>query len=359
MIRSNEMSTSRRKFLKWVAAGAGAMTFPVKGEAHEHFTGYPDSYGVLHDTTYCTGCRSCEEACNRVNELPQPDKPFDDMTVLDSKRRTSDMNYTVVNRYDVNGIEGSPVYRKFQCNHCLEPACASACFVGAFKKTPEGAVIYNPDVCVGCRYCIMACPFNVPTYEYNEAFEPRVMKCTMCYPRLLEGKLPGCVEACPVEALTFGKREELISIARERFRKHPNRYIQHIYGYDEVGGTSWMYITGAPFEALDLRTDLGVTPAPDLTSGALAMVPMVVGIWPVLLGGIYLINHRKDQISAAEKASAVKEAINTTQAAANEKLKIANEKAKADKEKAIEKAVDRAVKETLGNAKKDRGEEKS
>jgi hypothetical protein len=177
----------------------------------------------------------------------------------------------------------------------------------------------------------------------------------MCHPRLLEGKLPGCVEVCPTEALTFGKRDDLISIARERFHKHPDRYIHHIYGQDEVGGTSWLYITGAPFEALDFRTDLGVTPAPELTSGALAMVPMVVGIWPALLGGIYLMNRRKDQIIAAEKATAVKEAIDTTQSAADEKLKKANEKAKADKEKAIEKAV----KEALENAAKEQGEENS
>ncbi|MBN2227257.1 MAG: 4Fe-4S dicluster domain-containing protein [candidate division Zixibacteria bacterium] len=347
------MSTSRRKFLQWmVAAGAGS-TVVKSASAHEHFKGYPDSYGVLHDTTLCIGCRSCEKACNEVNDLPAPDKPFDDTSVLETKRRTDAKSYTVVNKYDVGEYAKGPVFRKFQCNHCLEPACASACFVGAFTKTPEGAVSYDASVCVGCRYCIIACPFDVPTYEYDEALTPRVMKCTLCEPRLKEGKLPGCVEACPMEALTFGKREDLITIARERIRKYPNRYIDHIYGEHEMGGTSWMYITGAPFEKLDMRTDLGVTPAPELTSGALSLVPMVIGVWPVLLGGLYVISKRKERMAHDEKTSAVKEAIDQTQADADAKLKAAMEKARKEKETAVEKAVTKA----LADAEKERGKE--
>ncbi len=339
------MSTSRRKFLKWVAGAGAAAAVPKKSLAHEHFTGYPDSYGVLHDTTLCIGCRSCEAACNEVNNLPPPEKPFDDKSVFEHKRRTDDKAFTVVNRYDVHDYDRSPVFRKQQCNHCLEPACASACFVGAFTKTPEGAVVYDPSVCVGCRYCIMACPFNIPAYEYHEALTPRVMKCTMCYPRLKEGKLPACVEACPMEALTFGKREDLIAIARERIRKYPHRYIDHIYGEQEMGGTSWLYITGAPFEDIGLRTDLGVTPAPELTSGALSLVPMVIGMWPVLLGGIYVITKRKEKIAQLEKTSAVEEALAKAKAEAEAKLQAEKEKAKKEKELAIEKAVKKALEE--------------
>ena len=339
------MSTSRRKFLKWMSAAGAAAVVPKKARAHEQFTGYPDSYGVLHDTTLCIGCRRCEEACNEVNDLPAPAKPFDDMSVLEEKRRTDDKTYTIVNRYKPDGEDKEPVFRKFQCNHCKEPACASACFVGAFTKTPEGAVVYDVSVCVGCRYCMIACPFDVPTYEYDRALTPRIMKCTMCHPRLLEGKLPGCVEACPQEALTFGKREDLISIARERIRKYPDRYIDHIYGQHEVGGTNWLYITGGPFEELDFRTDLGVTPAPELTSGALSMVPVVVGLWPALLGGMYVINQRKDRMAAKEKREAVNDAIETTQSAADESMKKAAEKARQDREKAVEMAVKKATEE--------------
>jgi hypothetical protein len=192
---------------------------------------------------------------------------------------------------------------------------------------------------------MIACPFDVPAYEYNESLTPRVMKCTMCHPRLLEGELPGCVEACPQEALVFGKRDDLISIARERIRKYPDRYVDHIYGQDEVGGTNWLYITGGPFEKLGFRTDLGVTPAPELTSGALSMVPVVIGLWPALLGGVYVINQRKERMAEREQAAAVKDAIETTKATADDAMKKATEKAKQDREKAVELAVKKALDE--------------
>lgn len=341
------MSSSRRKFLGWMAAAGASAAVPKRASAqHEHFTGYPDSFGVLHDTTLCIGCRSCEKACNEVNELPQPEEPFDDLSVLETKRRTHASTYTVVNKYDVEDSPRSPVFRKSQCNHCLEPACASACFVGAFTKTPEGAVTYDPSICVGCRYCMIACPFNIPTYEYDEAFEPRVMKCTMCHPRIAEGKLPGCVEACPMEALTFGKREDLITIARERLRKYPDRYVDHIYGEHEMGGTSWLYITGAAYEDIGMRTDVGLLPAPEFTAGALGMVPMVIGMWPVLLGGIYMMNRQKEHTADTEKRTAVADAVAQTKSAADETAKKAAEKAKKDQEKAVEKAVKKAVEES-------------
>jgi formate dehydrogenase iron-sulfur subunit len=351
------MSTSRRRFLKWMTATGAAMAMPKSIEGHDYFEGYPDSYGVLHDITLCIGCRLCEEACNKVNDLPPPQKPFKDLSVLDQRRRTDEKSYTVVNRYSIDSGKGSVVFRKLQCNHCKEPACASACFVSAFTKTPEGAVVYDPSVCVGCRYCIIACPFNVPAFEYDDPLKPKVMKCTMCYPRVTEGKLPGCVEACPQEALTFGKRVDLITIARERIRKHPDRYIDHIYGEYEMGGTNWLYLSGAPFEEIDLRTDLGVSPAPEFTSGALGFVPVIVGVWPALLGGIYVVTQRKDRIAAREKRIAVTEAIETTQAAADEAMKKALEKAAGDKEKAVELAVKKALDDSAKH--KDEDEEKS
>ncbi len=151
----------RRTFLGLMGAAAGAgMLAPVKADAASHeFKGYPGSKGVLFDATRCIGCRKCEAACNTVNELPKPKVPFDDLEVLNTKRRTDAKTYTVVNKYQ--GPTG-PLFRKIQCNHCLEPACASACFVKAFKKTPSGAVVYDASVCVGCRYCMVACPFEIP-----------------------------------------------------------------------------------------------------------------------------------------------------------------------------------------------------
>jgi Fe-S-cluster-containing dehydrogenase component len=296
---------------------------------------------VLHDITLCIGCRRCEGACNVVNELPAPEKPFTDLSVLENQRRTTAKTYTVVNQKPGNG--GRPVFFKNQCNHCLEPACASACFVNAFTKTKEGAVVYDASVCVGCRYCMIACPFEIPTYEYDSAFSPRIMKCTMCHPRVLEGKLPGCVESCPTEALVFGKRDDLLKIARQRITRRPETYVDHIYGEREMGGTSWLYLSGVPFETIGMRMDLGVTPAPELTAGALGAVPMVVGLWPVLLTGIYAMSKRKEKIAAEEKAQAVAAALTEADEKAAAKLDATMEKAKQEKTAAVEKAVKEAL----------------
>lgn len=301
MVEGFNMSISRRRFLGWVgAAGMGSVVGKsALAAGNKHFDGYHESLGVLHDISLCVGCRSCEAACCKVNELPVPDKPFTDKHVLDEERRTTAEAYTVVNKYGVTGKIG-PSFRKIQCNHCAEPACASACFVKAFKKTKTGAVTYDASVCVGCRYCMIACPFEIPAYEYNESFTPRVMKCTMCHPRITKGQLPGCVEGCPMEALTLGKREDLLKIARERIRKYPGKYIDHIYGETEMGGTNWLYLSNVPFSDIGMREDLGVTPAPELTSGALSVVPLVAGLWPVFLMGIYAISKRKEIVFKEE-----------------------------------------------------------
>jgi Fe-S-cluster-containing dehydrogenase component len=352
------MSISRRKFLGWLgAAGVGAaLGRSANAASNKHFSGYPESRGVLFDNTRCIGCRKCEDDCNKVNQLPDPEQHFDDLSVLENKRRTTAKTYTVVNRYDKVGNPNGPVYRKIQCNHCLEPACASVCFVRAFTKTDSGAVTYDSSVCVGCRYCMIACPFEIPTYEYDSAFTPRVMKCTMCYPRISKGLLPGCVEACPTEALTYGKREDLLRIGRERIRKFPERYLNHIYGENEMGGTSWLYLSAVPFNELGMREDLGITPAPKLTAGALSGVPIVVGLWPVLLGGIYAINKRKEKIEKQEKEQAVSEALEKAKEAAKAEMAEAMKFAEKQKEKAIEKAVSQALEEAAKAAEEDASE---
>ncbi len=348
------MSISRRKFLGWIgAAGLSTAVGSSAGAAtNEHFKGYPDSLGVLYDSGLCIGCRVCEAECNKVNNLPPPDQPFNDLAVLDEKRRTTPQAYTVVNRYA--GSKG-PLYRKIQCNHCLEPACASACFVKAFTKTKEGAVIYDPSVCVGCRYCMIACPFEIPTYEYDSAFDPKIMKCTMCHPRIIKGLLPGCVAGCPTEALSFGKRNNLIRIARERIRRYPDRYVDHIYGEHEMGGSNWLYLSAVPFRELDMREDLGVTPAPALTAGALGAVPMVIGLWPVLLTGVYAMTKRSAKVAKQEQEATVAAALE--KAADEAQTKLTEELAKAEKDK--EQAVDKAVKTALEDAAKPESEEDS
>ncbi len=341
------MSISRRRFLKWAGA-ANLALIPGKSAiaaSNRHFEGYPQGGGVLFDSTLCIGCRKCEKGCNEVNDFPAPVKPFDDLSVLDERRRTGNTAFTVVNRYKTSDGSDTTAYRKIQCNHCLEPACAAVCFVKAFNKTPTGAVEYDASVCVGCRYCMMACPFDVPTFEYNEAFNPRVQKCTLCQPRLEEGLLPGCVEICPTDALIFGERKKLLKIARNRIENHPDQYIDHIYGEHEMGGTSWLYLSGVPFKELGMKEDLGIKPALEFTSGALSAVPIVIGLWPVLLLGMYGVSKRLDKEALEEQDEAIKVSLENAAEEAAKKLETALNKADKAKKREIETAVKKALAE--------------
>ena len=297
---------SRRKFLGTVTAigGTALLGSFSNASASKEFEGWPNSYGCLTDLTRCVGCRSCEEACNKANNLPRPQTSFNDNSVFSETRRPTPQAYTVVNRYENPKDKGTPVYRKIQCNHCKEPACATACPIHAYSKTPEGAVLYDPDLCFGCRYCMTACPFYVPAYDYSSALEPRIQKCILCYDRIKKGGLPACAEACPAGTITFGKRDDLIKIARERIEKHPDKYIDHIYGEKEVGGTNWMYISGVPFEQLGFPTNLPNTPLVEQTKGFLSAVPLVFTVWPALFGMCYAaVKHREntEEESKSEK----------------------------------------------------------
>jgi len=294
---------NRRIFLGTVGAISGAVLVPGvrKAFASTEFEGYPNSFGVLTDLTACVGCRSCEKACNEANELPEPDRPFDDGSVFQEMRAPTPKAYTVVNRYENPRDPDKPIFRKVQCNHCKEPACLTSCPIHAYTKTPEGAVEYNPDLCFGCRYCMTACPFNVPAYDYWSALEPRIRKCTMCLPRIREGKATACAEACPTGALTFGKREELLTIARKRIADNPGKYVDHIYGEKEVGGTNWIYIAGVPFDQLGFPTNLPNRPLIEETKGFLSAVPVVLTAWPALFGTIYAALRHRDGLDEEKK----------------------------------------------------------
>jgi Fe-S-cluster-containing dehydrogenase component len=251
-----------------------------------------DAMGVLVDTTLCVGCRSCETACNQVNGLPKPKVAFeDDDSLFEEHRDTSPNAFTVVNKYTLD--KGVEITRKQQCMHCLEPACSSACIIRAMEKRSNGAVTYRDDLCLGCRYCMVACPFDVPKFEYSKA-SPFIKKCQFCFERQEAGELPGCVEACPVEALKFGKRSDLLEEAKKRIHDTPDAYVHHIYGEHEAGGTSWLYLAGAPFEKLGLP-ELGKKEYPELTSGAMGTVPAVLLIWPALLAGFRHFAQRKQE----------------------------------------------------------------
>jgi formate dehydrogenase iron-sulfur subunit len=296
---------TRRKFLSIsMLAGGLALTAPVRAHATQpEFEGWPDGYGMLTDFTACVGCRSCEKACNEVNKLPAPDKPFTDASVFSENRWPTAKAYTVVNKYPNSKDSSKPLYRKIQCNHCLEPACATACPIHAYTKTPEGAVIYNEDLCFGCRYCVVACPFNIPAYDYESAREPKIMKCILCYSRIKEGKLPGCAEACPGGAITFGKRAELLKLARKRITDNPGKYVDHIFGEREVGGTSWLYLSAVPFEELGFPNNLPKKSPIELSKGYLSSIPVIFTTFPALFGLLYAATHHNDKEGGKEEGA--------------------------------------------------------
>jgi len=298
------MKGNRRHFFGEIAAGAGTVFLGTRASAVtsvEHFTGYPDRQGMLVDISLCIGCRKCEEACKQSNGLPPVAVPLEDKSIFQQHRRTDAENYTVVNKY-ANGQPDRPgVYVKKQCMHCEEPACASACLVGAFTKSKEGAVLYNKDICLGCRYCMIACPFSIPAYEYHNPTSPKVRKCTLCHERVQQGGVPACAAACPNEAITFGKRSELIKLAREKIMSHPAKYQDHIYGLTEAGGTSWLYISETPFATIGFPMNLGTKPFAEYTRGFLSAVPVVFVVWPALLGAFYLFTKSREQ-AASKKA---------------------------------------------------------
>ena len=236
--------------------------------------------GILVDTTRCIGCRACEVACSEEHDLLVPDVVNDG--ALSGHRKTSEKQWTVVNKY---ATDKGDVFVKSQCMHCYQAACAIACPTEAMKQTEKGPSIWRGNKCIGCRFCMISCPFNMVKYEFND-WNPKVQKCTMCFERLAEGEKPACVKACPTDALMFGTRVKNLEIARHRIYSHPDQYVHHIYGENEVGGTGYIYLAAVPFEQLGFPTDVGNTPYPEYTKEFLYSVPMVLFGAPAFLLGL-------------------------------------------------------------------------
>jgi formate dehydrogenase iron-sulfur subunit len=259
---------------------------------------------VLVDITKCIGCKACQVACKQWNDLPAKIPEF-----VDGLTGPPDMDgdtYTVV-KFKVLEKDGDYKIRsaKTQCMHCLEPACVSACFAKALEKDPKtGAVIYHPHLCVGCRYCMLACPFSIPKYQWEKRF-PLVSKCQFCfdpedkYDRLSYGLKPACVDTCITGALTFGERDELLKEAWSRINSDPS-YIKKVLGETEAGGTSWLYISDVPFENFGFRSDLGTRPLPEYSHDFLKYTPAIAVGWGTLLTLMYHYTKRREQI-ASEK----------------------------------------------------------
>ncbi|MGI6225501.1 MAG: 4Fe-4S dicluster domain-containing protein [Peptococcales bacterium] len=228
------------------------------------------SKGVLVDITKCVGCGSCTVACKMYNGLK-----YDDNAPNQGEAPKGDSNnWTTLSYHKVNK-EGKEVWRfvKEQCLHCEEPACVSVCFSKAFIKTEEGPVVYNPKLCVGCRYCMIACPFEVPKYQWEKTL-PLVTKCQMCASKVTKGEAPACVGVCPTNAIMFGEKDQLIAEARKTINSD-SKYVNHIYGETEAGGTNWLYISDVPFEELGMRTNIPKVPIPSYTHNFLKWTPAI------------------------------------------------------------------------------------
>lgn len=280
----------RRRFFKTSLVAGGTAVF--SGEALvANDNVKPEEYvGVLVDTTRCIGCRACEVACGETNGMKVPDVVNDE--ALEDHRTTSTEQFTVVNRYETDQGE---VFVKTQCMHCYQAACAAACPTVAMEQTHNGPVIWNPSRCIGCRFCMVSCPFNMPKFEYNE-WNPKMQKCNLCFERLEEGEKPACVNACPTDTLMFGTRVKNLEVARHRIYSHPDKYVHHIYGENEVGGTGYIYLSSVPFEQLGFRVDLGTRPYPEYTKEFLYAVPMVLfGVPAFLLGLNALVDDEESE----------------------------------------------------------------
>jgi formate dehydrogenase iron-sulfur subunit len=242
---------------------------------------YSRSRALLIDITRCIGCRACVSACKEIHGFAGDDSDIE----LSAKALTA-------------MVDHGEIHVRKLCMHCQDPACASVCPVGALHKTESGPVAYDASLCLGCRYCMVACPFGVPRYEWTSR-APAVRKCDMCVERAVQGRPPACVEACPAEATVAGDREELLAEAHRRISENPAAYYPHVYGESEAGGTSVLFLSPVSFEELGFKKGLPSGPLPDLTWRALEKIPGVVTMGGAALMAVWWITHRREEVARA------------------------------------------------------------
>jgi formate dehydrogenase beta subunit len=292
------VNLSRRDFFKFAGLTAGLAVASNQTKPAGASVGTADEAGeqvsMLYDTTKCIGCRACQTACRDANGKPvelDPTGRYDVPVAL------SGNTWTVIQLYNDGGEAAQQEdwsFVKRNCMHCVDPACVSACTIGALQKTPEGPVTYNDDVCFGCRYCMVACPYHIPKYQW-ETNSPFVQKCDFCVSngRMGGGEGPACVDICPTGALVFGTRNELLEDAHARIANNPGTYYEdRIYGEQEAGGTLQLYLSHVPFEQLGLPT-LGPDALPPKTQIANWSVPGIIVGMGGLMTAAYFV--RKDK----------------------------------------------------------------
>lgn len=292
------------------------------------------SSAVLVDTTKCIGCRACQIACKQSNMLPNEKTSLEGgKRLLQNPPVLSAKTFTIVTNTEIEDPKAPGglkwVFAKRQCMHCNDPACVSACPVTALHKQANGAVTYDESKCMGCRYCLWACPFGVPTAEWD-SLAPRIRKCDLCFHRTTNGnaaaklngsppsaetkqlmvkrqQTPACTEVCSTGALKFGDRDALISEAWSRIKASPSKYQPHVYGEKEAGGTGYMYLSAVPFEKLGLRVDLGTRSYPSYSKPIMEAVAPGAIVLGALFTGIYTVIRRRNEVAAYESQQQKKE----------------------------------------------------
>lgn len=273
------MSLDRRHFLKGALGGGALLASVVPAEARDNKTMPPEAVGLLFDSTLCVGCKACVAACKEANNLPPEFSTQDQL--WDAPLDLSGKTFNVIKMYKEGNGENKDAetngfaFNKASCMHCIDPSCVSACPASAMTKDPvTGIVGYNKDACIGCRYCVAACPFGVPRFQYDSA-TPQISKCQLCKHRMKDGKYAACAEVCPTGATLFGKVKDLQAEAKRRQALKPGqetsfprgnlttrdqaphvakaaRYQPQIYGEKELGGTQVIRLSAVSFDKLGL-----------------------------------------------------------------------------------------------------------
>ncbi len=329
------MKIKRRDFLKGAAGSMALLAMDGKtAQARTVQALPPEAVGILFDSTLCVGCNACMTACKKANnKLPDYAEGED---IWDKPVDLSPNTLNVIKRFTSGTAENKDVevdgyaFIKRQCLHCIDPSCVTACPVSALVKDNEnGIVTYNKNACIGCRYCQVACPYNIPKFDFNDVY-PEIVKCQLCDHLIAEGKVSACCSVCPTGASLFGKVTDLIVETRRRLQMVPGElydfpvtainsgashkykapeYIPHVYGKEELGGTQVMYMSAVGFENFGLPT-YPKESFVSMSSGIqYAIYKGMVYPLVVLAGLVFMVkkNKQQEEEKAAEKSQEKKE----------------------------------------------------
>jgi Fe-S-cluster-containing dehydrogenase component len=288
---------SRRSALKVLGTVGAAAAVAAPGEADARVARQPnpDDHGLLVDAVRCVGCRACVRKCKEANGKPADLRTINGV-VYDAPVDLNAQTLTVIKRWTAESDAG---FVKAQCMHCVEPACASVCMMKALHKGEHGVVEYDVSKCVGCRYCQVACPFNVPKFEWASV-TPRIQKCELCRHRQADGKGPACAEVCPRDAVTAGSRGALLAEAKRRIAERPSAYQPRVYGETDGGGTNVLYLSPVAFETLGLPA-LGTDPAPALSETIQGGIYQGFAAPLVLLGALSFVTWKNSRSPQKEE----------------------------------------------------------